>query len=170
MKLTPAMKENLASIMGIVKDAQIHLASQQIDQWQDGYPNEEAILKDITNQESFVVQNDRMDIMGTAMFTTRAEPTYSSIDGAWLSMENSIYGVIHRMAVSNDFRKQGIAKFIFTACEQKLKESKITSMRIDTHEDNKEMQGLLKHLDYIYCGVIYLANGDKRLAYEKLMK
>ena len=42
-------------------------------------------------------------------------------------------------------------------------------MRIDTHEENLGMQGLLKKLGYHYCGVIYLENNDKRLAFEKLI-
>lgn len=170
MKLNPAQNENLPAILQIVLDAQLHLAAQNIEQWQDGYPDEAVILKDLANGESFVVKNDSNEIMGSAMFTTKAEPSYSTIDGSWLTTEIIIYGVIHRMAVSNNFRKQGIAKFIFNKCEQQLKESKISSMRIDTHEDNLEMQGLLKHLGYVYCGVIYLANNDKRLAYEKLIQ
>ena len=43
-------------------------------------------------------------------------------------------------------------------------------MRIDTHEQNHGMRTLLKTLNYNYCGVIYLENGDKRLAYEKLIQ
>jgi hypothetical protein len=43
-------------------------------------------------------------------------------------------------------------------------------MRIDTHEDNMGMQQLLKKLGYSYCGVIFLGNEDKRLAFEKLFK
>ena len=74
------------------------------------------------------------------------------------------------MAVTNEFRKKGVAKFIFEQCEQLLLQNNIESMRIDTHEDNLAMQGLLNKLKYLYCGVIYLENGDKRLAYEKLIK
>jgi hypothetical protein len=73
------------------------------------------------------------------------------------------------MAVTNEFRKKGIAKFIFEQCEQQLLQNNIMSMRIDTHEDNLVMQSLLKKLKYLYCGVIYLDNGDKRLAYEKCL-
>ena len=170
MKLTPAKNENLPFIMGVVKDAQVYLASLNIDQWQDGYPNEAAILKDIANQESFVVHSESNEITATAMFTTKSEPTYAIIDGAWLTNENGMYGVIHRMAVVNQYRKQGIAKFIFSECEQKLKDTDLASMRIDTHEDNKGMQQLLKKLGYSYFGVIFLGNGDKRLAFEKLFK
>ena len=170
MKLIPTKTENLPSIMGIVKDAQTYLAAQQIDQWQDGYPNEAILLKDISTQESYIVKNERDVIMGTTMFTTRAEPTYTNIEGSWITASSAKYGVIHRMAVGATYRKLGVAKFIFSTCEQKLKDSQVASMRIDTHKDNKGMQGLLQKLGYTYCGIIYLADGYKRLAFEKLIQ
>jgi hypothetical protein len=40
------------------------------------------------------------------------------------------------------------------------------NIRIDTHRDNKIMQyNILKH-GFPYCGIIYLASGDERLAYQ----
>jgi ribosomal protein S18 acetylase RimI-like enzyme len=155
--------------MHIIGQAQAYLASQHIEQWQNGYPNESAILKDIKNTESYVVKSEDSSLLATAMFTTRNEPTYKRIEGQWLTKNNATYGVIHRMAVSNKFRGKGIAKFIFFQCEQNLKQNNIKSMRIDTHEENLGMQGLLKKLGYHYCGVIYLENNDKRLAFEKLI-
>lgn len=170
MKLISATTSDLESIMDIIADAQSFLASLGIDQWQNGYPDEHLILNDISNQESYLVTHNDGRIMGTVMFTCNSEPTYSQIEGNWLTATNSTYGVIHRMAVGNDFRKLGIAKFVFHECEQTLIDLNIASMRIDTHEDNLGMQGLLKKLGYRYCGVIYLGNGDKRLAYEKLLE
>jgi GNAT superfamily N-acetyltransferase len=170
MKFSPSQKENLASIMSIIHDAQVYLAYQNIDQWQDGYPNEKAILTDISNGASFVVKNEDDTVLATAMFTTKPEPTYTNINGNWLTAKNAIYGVIHRMAVGRAYRKLGTAKFILNECEQKLKENKVPSMRIDTHEDNKGMQNLLKKSDYVFCGVIILVSGATRLAFEKLLK
>ena len=169
MKFLLAKKEDLSCTMRIVADAQAYLAMQHIDQWQNGYPNEKVILNDIQNSESYVVKSDELSIIATAMFSTRNEPTYTSIEGQWITKENAPYGVIHRMAISEKSRGTGIAKFIFNYCEQCLKQNAIKSMRIDTHEGNLGMQALLKKLDYVFCGVIYLENNDKRLAYEKLI-
>ena len=170
MKLLRAQKKDLVSIMSIIKDAQELLAGQNIDQWQNGYPNESIILNDIQNKESYVLKSKHEDLAATAMFSTKNEPTYSKIEGRWINPKQSIYGVIHRMAVAKNFRGQGMAKFIFNQCEQKLSEKKIPSMRIDTHEGNCGMQKLLKTMGYSYCGVIYLENGDQRLAFEKLIQ
>ena len=169
MRFLKAKKRELAPIMRIIEEAQGFLASHHIDQWQNGYPNEAAMHRDILNNESFVVASNDSTLIGTAMFSTRKESTYMTIEGSWITKANATYGVIHRMAVTNEFRNKGVAKFIFEQCEQLLLKNHIDSMRIDTHQDNLAMQGLLKQLKYTYCGVIYLDDGDKRLAYEKRM-
>lgn len=168
MKLLLAENIHLLIIINIIHDAQKYLAAQGIDQWQDGYPDESVIQKDIENKECYMVTNASR-ILGTAMFTTRPEPTYNVIEGQWLTSADAIYGVIHRMTVDANFRGLGIAKFIFAECEFKLKMQQIKSMRIDTHEDNHAMQALLKKSGYTYCGIIYLESGDKRLAFEKVL-
>lgn len=169
MEFLPTEKKDLSAIMQIIKQAQTYLASQHIEQWQNGYPNEKTILKDLKNNESYVVKSEDSELLATAMFTTKNEPTYKSIHGDWITGKDATYGVIHRMAVNENFRGAGIARFIFNHCEYYLKQNAIRSMRIDTHEDNLGMQTLLKKLDYKFCGVIYLENNDKRLAFEKLI-
>ncbi len=41
------------------------------------------------------------------------------------------------------------------------------NIRIDTHDDNKPMQGLLKKSGFQYCGRITLADGSPRIAFQK---
>lgn len=156
--------------MSIVKDAQEYLRSQGLDQWQNGYPNVEQIELDIAENESYVVYTNEGEIVGTTVLCTRGEKTYDVIeDGQWLTPEDSVYGVIHRLAVKKESRGSGVAKFIFKTCEEMLVNDGIRSMRIDTHEGNKGMQKLISDMGYQYCGVIYLESGDKRLAYEKVL-
>ena len=169
MKFIRAKKKDLSEIMQIIEQAQAYLASQDIEQWQNGYPNEAAILKDVKNNESYVVKSKDSSLLATAMFSTKNESTYKRIEGQWITETDTTYGVIHRMAVNKNFRGTGIAKFIFNQCEYILKQNNIKSMRIDTHEDNLGMQALLKKLGYHFCGVIYLENSDKRLAFEKVI-
>lgn len=167
MKVVLATIDDLPFIMEIIKHAQHYLATLKIDQWQNGYPNEAVITHDIINKESYLVINENDEIMATAVFSTRAEATYKSIDGNWLTDNNANYGVIHRMAVHNNFRGDGAVKFIFTKFEKFLKDNTIYSMRIDTHRDNIGMQKLLLKMNYKYCGVITLIDGNERLAFEK---
>ena len=43
-----------------------------------------------------------------------------------------------------------------------------SNIRIDTHRDNHIMQHCISRYGFTYCGIIYLASGDQRLAYQRL--
>ena len=49
------------------------------------------------------------------------------------------------------------------------KEKGVTSIKIDTHEDNEAMRRSLIKNGFDYCGIIYLTDGNPRVAYEKLL-
>lgn len=169
MQIVKSKEKDLSNIMEIIQHAQNYLADLNIDQWQNGYPNEERILQDIAQNEAYLLKDKNDRAMATAMFTTTTESTYTKIEGEWITDENTKYGVIHRMAVHNNFRKTGAARFLFNYFENQLLEQGIYTMRIDTHEDNLGMQKLLQRNGYLYCGVIYLEDGAKRLAFEKIL-
>ncbi|EAQ41362.1 GNAT family N-acetyltransferase [Polaribacter sp. MED152] len=170
MKIRPSTLNDVAQIMVIINDAKTYLASQNIDQWQNGYPNAEQVENDIKKGESFVVVNDDNTIMATSMFTLRKEPTYKQIlEGNWLISEDEVYGVVHRMAIKKEYRKLGLATFLFDEFHQQLKNQNIKSLKIDTHENNIGMQSLIKKLGYKYCGIIYTSYNAKRLAFEKVI-
>ncbi|WP_299061144.1 GNAT family N-acetyltransferase [uncultured Polaribacter sp.] len=170
MKIRLSKIEDIPEIAIIIDDAKAYLKSQNIDQWQNGYPNAAQVENDIKNGESFVVVNDDNLIVATSMFTLRKEPTYKKvIDGEWIVSENEKYGVIHRMAIKKEFRKFGLATFMFHEFHLQLLEKKVKSLKIDTHEDNLGMQSLLKKLGYKYCGIIYTSYNAKRLAFEKII-
>lgn len=42
------------------------------------------------------------------------------------------------------------------------------NIRIDTHRSNTLMQRALAHAGFSYRGIIFLPNGDERLAYQKI--
>lgn len=170
MKFVHSQLADLNSIMKIIGDAQLYLASLDINQWQDGYPNENQIKQDIQNNDSYIIINDEDVAIGTTVFTFKEELTYRKIEGSWITNQNECYGVIHRLAVDNDYRKIGLAKFVFDTCEELVKtHTYANSLRIDTHKDNKGMQLLLNRRGYQYCGIITLESGDERLAFEKLI-
>ena len=76
MKIQLSTFEDIPAIIAIINDAKEYLASQKIDQWQNGYPNADQVENDIKNTESYVVVNDEDAVIATAMFTFKKEPTY----------------------------------------------------------------------------------------------
>lgn len=168
MEIIKSQPSHINQIMNIITDAQQYLAELGIDQWQDGYPDKSIIQQDILRKESYVVINHKT-IIGTTVFSLAGDPNYECIEGKWLTPQSNRFGVIHRIAVSNEYRNKGFAEFVFNHFENILKEKHIPSMRVDTHRDNKGMQHLLKKRGYQYCGIIYLANGAERFAFEKVL-
>lgn len=69
----------------------------------------------------------------------------------------------------NKSKGQGLASEIIKEIEKMCLSRKIHSIRIDTHEDNKPMQRLIEKNGFKYCGIIYLNDKSKRLAFEKLI-
>jgi len=171
MKIKLSTLENITEIMTIIKDAKELLASLKIDQWQNGYPNAAQVEQDILKGESYVVLSDENQVIATSMFTTNKEPTYQIIEeGSWKVDESKNYGVIHRMAIKKEYRKQGLATLLFDEFHQQLKSKNIQSLKIDTHEENLGMQALIKKIGYQYCGIILTNYGAKRLAFEKVIQ
>ncbi len=167
MQFRKAVKADIPQIMAIIEQAKAYLKSKGVNQWQNGYPDAEAIEKDIENSNSYVLEQSG-SIVGTAAVILSGDRNYDHIyDGKWLSTYP--YAAIHRIAVSDEARGTGIASVILENIEGLCRQMDIHSIRVDTHEDNKSMQGLLSKNGFRYCGIIYLEDGSKRLAYEKLV-
>ncbi|MGF7084073.1 phosphopentomutase [Lachnospiraceae bacterium PF1-4] len=132
-------------------------ASGNLSQWQEGYPGRDLLKEDISAGKSYVITGDDDEVVGTFYFSREEDPTYREIDGAWLNTEP--YGVIHRIA--SDGKRKGIVKEALEYCLQQT-----DNLRIDTHEDNQTMQQVLEKLGFKRCGVIRLANGEPRVAFQ----
>lgn len=165
MKLRLTTLADVDAVMTIINQAKEYLKSQGIDQWQDGYPNEESIINDINNHEAYVLEKDN-EILATAMISEAKEPTYDYIEGKWL--QDNPYLVVHRIAIRDDQKGQGLAKFVLDEAIKLYPNN--DSIRMDTHDDNQSMQRFLVKYGFSYCGTIYLANNDKRRAYEMILK
>jgi len=167
MRLRKSRENDLKYIIEIINEAKEFLKESKIDQWQQGYPNEEVILKDIENQHSYVLEDDNK-IIGTVALSFDGEETYDLIyDGKWIS--NNEYAVIHRIAASKKCNIKGIGTEIIKNIEKICIDKGIENIKIDTHEKNLVMQKLLEKNNFKYCGVIYLEDKAKRIAFEKVI-
>lgn len=154
-------------IMAIIKEAQVHLRESGIDQWQNNYPNEEIVQEDIARGNNYILVEDGK-VIGTVVLSFAEEENYKKIyDGQWLC--GLAYAVIHRIAVARDFMGKGYGSILLKEAEKLCIERGFKSLRADTYEDNKVMQRLLENHGFQYCGIIYLEDGAKRIAYEKLI-
>ena len=125
------------------------------------WPPEALLRADIAAGKSYVCEQDGR-VVGTFYFDqgTDIEPTYAEItDGKWL--DPGPYGVVHRIASDGSVR--GVGAFCIDWAYRQC-----GHLRIDTHGDNTVMQGLLKKLGFVPCGIIYVREDhDSRIAFEK---
>lgn len=151
---------DLYTLMHIFEQAKhIMRKDGNLKQWTGGYPTKEIVEKDILNGNSYICLEGKENIIGTFSFIPGPDPTYARIyEGTWVDDERP-YGVIHRLASTED--SKGVAAACLQWCYEQM-----PNLRADTHRDNHILQHILKKHGFQYCGIIYLANGDERLAFQ----
>jgi GAF domain-containing protein len=157
-----ATYDDLPRLMEIFGEARkIMRESGNLHQWNDSYPSEEIVRKDIEDGVCFVLCHDNA-IAATMAFIPGPDPTYGVIhDGKWL--DDSPYHVIHRIAAAEPGKNVAITLLDWAFTQT-------SNIRIDTHKDNAIMQHILDKQGFTHCGMIYLANGDPREAYQMNIK
>ena len=156
LKIRHAELTDLEEIEAIYTQARVFMAENgNPTQWKDGYPQRSLLEADIEQENLYVVLTDT-EIWGVFLFVIGEDPTYGYMEGGtWRS--DAAYGTIHRIAS----RGSGV----FSACLDFCR-SKCDHIRIDTHADNKPMQHLAAKHGFSRRGIIYVADGTPRIAYD----
>lgn len=160
LTVEPANEEDIPVLLPIYDHArQFMRAHDNHTQWKGSYPAAEDLLADIEKGQLYVVKSGE-EIAGAFALVPGDDPSYAYIEnGAWISPEP--YGTIHRIASSGKYH--GIFDLAI-----RYSFDKIPHLRIDTHEDNSVMQHVIEKNGFQKCGIIYIADGTPRLAYEKV--
>lgn len=166
MMIRKTKMKDLVEIMVLFSQAQAYFKSHHIDQWQNGYPNEDIILQDIMHGSSYVLEENHQ-IIATMYLSFEEDPNYRRIDGKWLS--NDRYGVIHRIVVKDDYKGKRIAEKLLDFSIQEAFNQSVKSIRVDTHEDNLSMQRFLKRNGFEKCGIVLIDKIEPRVAFEKFI-
>lgn len=161
MLIRKAAYEDVPQILEVCEQARSIMRSDgNLLQWTGGYPSEEIIRRDITQDVSYVIY-DSVGVIGYFAFIPGIEKTYLRIDGGHWTDDTLPYGTIHRLASTPT--SHGVAQLCFSYCWKRIQ-----NLRIDTHRDNRIMRHCIEKAGFAYCGIIYLENGDERLAFQKI--
>lgn len=162
MNIRSARLSDIPVIQAIIEEARGKMrAAGNFLQWTDGYPSEEVLRNDIARGFSYVVEDAGRPV-ATFVLAVCEEPTYRKIyGGQWLD-DVLPYGTIHRVG-----SRAGVHGVLAEVLRWSF--GQVGNIRIDTHRDNLPMRHLMEKHGFTYCGIIYLANGDERLAYQKLV-
>ncbi len=136
------------------------------EQWQNGYPNLDVVINDISKGFGYVIENDNNLIIGYVAIINEIEPAYTQIEGKWLNEEP--YIVIHRLAVAQDIKMKGLGTWVMEEIENITISKNIYSIKVDTNFDNVGMLRVFNKLEYHYCGEVYF-DGSPRKAFQKIL-
>lgn len=150
---------DVEAIMRVYDAARRYMrANGNATQWVNGYPQRELVEADIAAGHGFVGLDGRGNIVMAFAFIVGDDPTYSVIEqGAWLN--NHPYGTIHRLG------SDGSQRGVFEACIDYCR-SLMPNLRLDTHAENATMHHCALKAGFVRCGIIYVADGTPRVAYQ----
>ena len=165
MKLKKAAVRNIPRIMELIGQAKEFLRQSGVDQWQNGYPDLACIESDVARGTGLLCEQQGT-VVGYFCLDFEGEEAYATLQGEWLS--DQPYAVLHRLAIDNSYKGQGLATLAFTLAEERCRAAGIYSLRVDTDSGNRIMQHILQKSGYQYCGTICFDNSEK-IAFEKLL-
>lgn len=172
MIIRKATESDLNTARSLYGEAREYFRKSGIDQWQNGYPEDDIILADISRGECYICESGG-DAVAIFVLTSLPDPSYAEItDGIWHS--DGPYVALHRIAVSGKHKGRGIGSAVINYIENSLLPCSVSYIRGDTHEDNESMQRLLIKNGFVRAGSITLAEGSdkgaKRIAFDKIVK
>ncbi len=124
--------EDLEEISSMVKSAIKVMIEQDIYQWDEFYPDEEILKKDIEKKQLYAgVINNRIAVI----FVLNQHSFEDYKNGKWKHKDEPYY-VIHRLCVNPALQNKGVAKWAMHYIEQELLTAGIQAIRLDVFAQN----------------------------------
>ena len=129
-------------------------------QWTQGYPVDDLLRADIAGGWLYVLEDaqNAPALYGAFALVAGEEPCYAQIDGpGW--RDETPYATLHR--IGSDGSRSGVFREALGFAR-----SRYAHLRVDTHADNRTMQGAILGSGFVYCGIVDYGAAGLRLAYE----
>ena len=158
-----ANESDRESILEIYLEGSNSLKEDGVDQWQGKYVPSFKDIDEHLGIDLYVLEYHKR-VISTVCLVEGIDEDYENIKGKW---NTSIpYISIHKVATSNEYKKQSFAKKMMRYVENFAKRKKM-DLRIDTHKDNIKMKNFIISCSYKYAGEVVLQGELERLAYDK---
>ncbi len=164
--LRPATESDIERSWAILQQGKAQMFRNGKKQWTEHYPSRDSVVSDLAKGYAYVLDCDGVTVAyGAVVFD--GEPAYEQIAEKWLSSDQ--YVVLHRLAVADEVKRQGVAATFFRKIMDLAVAKGVYSFKVDTNYDNEIMLRLLKSLGFVYCGDVMYSQGA-RMAFELLLK
>lgn len=163
--LRKAVAADVKEIMSIIRLTIEEMRTYGNAQWNESYPQERDFMKDIQNENLFVLERDKQ-IAGFVCINQAEPAEYDSLN--WALGDKPM--VVHRMAVNPKFRRNGIGTELMKFTDEFAIKNNIRYLKIDTYSVNAKMNALIKKCHYNFVGKINLLEKEKPFyCYEKIL-
>lgn len=163
-----AKLEDVESIGEIIEMARKSLRDDGIDQWQKTNPNEDIIREQIEKDDAYVFDKEGK-VLAYAYVFDGVDPCYNIHEDKFKS---DSYLVIHTLMVDNRGIVPKIGTKFMEALVDLTEKSGKEAIRIDTHQDNFRMRGLLDKFSFEEIGIVQIDEDGipkDRICYEKVL-
>lgn len=141
-------KADLPELVDLVKRAVKDLEQQNIFQWDEVYPNEEVLRRDLERQELFAgIEQGCIRVF--YVLNRECSPEYEN--GNWKYPDVSYY-IIHRLCVDPDFQGQGLGKKAMEHMESQVRALGVGAVRLDAFLKNAYAVNFYERLGYKIVG------------------
>ncbi|ERJ12438.1 GNAT family N-acetyltransferase [Haloplasma contractile] len=161
-----AQYEDINIIMEIISETVDDLENEGNKQWSESYPAKKHFIQDIMNDSLYVYLLED-NIAGVISLNSDENIEYK--DAKWRLDQKAL--VIHRFAVRKAFRRRKVGTNLVQFAETKANKECLNYVKVDTNSKNSRMNALFKHLNYQFCGEIYMGGlKDPFNCYDKILK
>lgn len=149
-------KEDVVSIMNIIKAATLDMELNHIHQWDDIYPDETTITSDI-EQGNLYVYEDQGLMNALIVLNEDQAGEYRELKWKYTSGKQL---VIHRLCVDPRVQSRGIARKLLQYTDDFAIQNKYHSIRLEAFPPNKKALKLYEKNGYEKVGNVRFRKGE----------
>lgn len=159
-----ATAADVPALQVLLRDCVAAMRAAGIEQWDEVYPNEAIIRKDIAAQ-TLRVLDESGSIIGCVTLDDQPDPLWKGL--AW-SDDGVPFIAVHRLMIHPSHQGRGLAKKLMLHTESVAKDGECRSIRLDSFTQNPGALALYEKLGYRRTGIATMRKG-LFIGFEKML-
>jgi ribosomal protein S18 acetylase RimI-like enzyme len=150
MKIIEARQEHIPAVTGLLSACTRTMRNNGINQWDDIYPNEEVVMKDVHDLSLYVLEENDLCI-GAVSLNQEQDAAYQQVN--WLGGEPVL--VVHRLCIDPKYQGGGLGSRLMDFAEEHAKRNAYASIRLDAYTGNPTAFRMYERRGYRKAGQVY---------------
>lgn len=150
MKIVVAQLIHIPPVLRLFVTCNQMMRGNGIDQWDDVYPDEAVVTRDVNTQSMHVLLDTGDRVVATVCLNHEQDTAYQTVH--WLGQEPVL--VVHRLCVHPEHQGRGIGSHLMGYVEEYAALKKCCSIRLDAYTGNPSAINLYRRLGYRKAGEV----------------